>query len=168
MKKHVFPEPTVGLFIFNPKGEVLLIKTHKWRGKYAVPGGHIELGETIEQAAKREAFEEIGLHIYNLRFIRVDEMVYDKIFFKKKHYVFIDYICQTKSTKVKLNDEAQEYLWIDPKKAVKMKTLEPYAQKTIEIYLQILKGKYFRFPAEVNFFLLRRLPKIESNLVFGP
>ncbi len=136
MAKQIFPEPTVGLFIFNRQGEILLIKTHKWRGKYAVPGGHIELGETAEQAAKREAKEETGLDVYDLKFICWAEMIYDKIFFKKKHYVFIDYICKTKSTKITLNDEAEEYLWIDPKEAIKLKNLEPYGKKTIEIILQ--------------------------------
>ena len=139
MSTQQFPEPTVGLFIFNPKGEILLIKTHKWLGKYAVPGGHIELGETAEQAAKREAKEETGLDIYDLKFICWAEMIYDKLFFKKKHYVFIDYICKTKSTKVKLNDEAEDYLWIDPCEAVKLKTIEPYAKKTILVIANNVK-----------------------------
>ena len=136
--KQLFPEPTVGLFIFNPKGEILLVKTHKWKNKYGIPGGHIELHETTEQACHREAMEETGLAIYDLEFIRHDEYVFDKLFYKPKHFIFLDFACKTKSTKVVLNNEAQEYLWIKPEKAVKMSTLEPYAKKTIKIYLQRL------------------------------
>lgn len=136
MAAQKFPEPTVGLFIFNPRGEILLIKTHKWRNKLAVPGGHIELGETLEGTAKREAKEETGLTIYGLSFIHHDQMVYDKIFFKKKHYIFLDFSAKTKSTRVKLNDEAEDYLWLDPKKTVKLKNLEPYARRTIKIFLE--------------------------------
>jgi len=139
MPSQQFPEPTIGLFIFNPKGEILLIKTYKWWNKYAVPGGHIELGETMEQAAKREAIEETGLRIFDLKFIHNDEMIFDKLFFKKRHYIFIDFSCQTKSLRVKLNDESEEYLWIKPERAIKLHNLEPYARRTIKIYLQELK-----------------------------
>lgn len=139
MTKQKYPEPTVGLFIFNSKGEILLIKTHKWWGKYAVPGGKIELGETMEQTARREALEETGLKVFNLKFIHNEEMIFDKLFFKKKHYIFIDFSCQTKSSKVKLNDEAEDYVWIAPEEAIKLRNIEPYARKTINIYLENLK-----------------------------
>ena len=69
MTDQVFPEPTVGVFIFNKAGEVLLLKSHKGPEKYVVPGGHVELGERLEQAAVREAMEETGLDIYDLKFI---------------------------------------------------------------------------------------------------
>lgn len=49
-----YPEPIVGALIFNNKDEIFLMKSHKWEGKYVIPGGHIELGETIEEALKRE------------------------------------------------------------------------------------------------------------------
>ena len=55
-----FPEPTVGALVFNPEGKILLIKSYKWTGKYVISGGHIELGESIEQALKREVKEETG------------------------------------------------------------------------------------------------------------
>lgn len=45
-----FPEPVVGVLIFNTEGKMLLLKSHKWRDKYIIPGGHIELGERIEEA----------------------------------------------------------------------------------------------------------------------
>ena len=45
MADQIFPEPTVGVFIFNQAGEILLLKSHKWPGKYVVPGGHVELGK---------------------------------------------------------------------------------------------------------------------------
>ncbi len=47
-----YPEPTVGALIFNNEGKIFLMKSHKWKGKYVIPGGHVELGETIEKALK--------------------------------------------------------------------------------------------------------------------
>jgi nucleoside triphosphatase len=43
-----YPEPTVGALIFDPAGRLFLMRSHKWAGKYVVPGGHVELGETLE------------------------------------------------------------------------------------------------------------------------
>ena len=36
-----YPEPTVGALIFDPDGRLFLMKSHKWAGKYVVPGGHV-------------------------------------------------------------------------------------------------------------------------------
>lgn len=139
MSKQKFPEPTVGGLIFNSKGEIFLMKSHKWRHKYVVPGGHIELGETMEQALKREIKEETGLDIFDIKFLGFQEFIFDKAFAKKKHFIFFNFIAKTKSSKVKLNEEAQEYIWIDPKKALKL-PVEPYTRKSIEIYIK----KYFK------------------------
>lgn len=110
MKK--YPEPTVGAVIFNPEGKVLLCKSHKWNDKYVIPGGHIELGEKMEEALRREIFEETGLEIYDIKLISLKESIDSSTFHEKKHFIFIDYECKTDSTKVVLNDEAQEYRWV--------------------------------------------------------
>ena len=107
----IFPEPTVGIFIFNSNGELLLLKSHKWPEKYVIPGGHVELGEHIEEAAIREAKEETGLDIYGLKFICFQEFIYDPSFWKPRHFIFFDYLCKTDSVDIQLNDEAQSYIW---------------------------------------------------------
>lgn len=63
MRAQIFPEPTAGILIFNLRGELLLIQSYKWHGKYGVPGGHIELGESAVEAARRETKEETGLDV---------------------------------------------------------------------------------------------------------
>jgi nucleoside triphosphatase len=108
-----YPEPTVGAVIFNPDNKILLCKSHKWNNKYIIPGGHIELGEKMEEALRREIREETGLEIYDVRLISIKESVYDKTFHDKKHFIFIDYICKTDSYNIVLNEEAQEYEWVD-------------------------------------------------------
>lgn len=52
-----YPEPTVGALILNLQGQLFLMKSPKWRGKYVVPGGHVELGESLEEALRREIKE---------------------------------------------------------------------------------------------------------------
>jgi len=111
MTSQAFPEPTVGVFIFNSNNELLLLESHKWPGKYVVPGGHVELGERIEDTAIREAKEETGLDIYGLKFICFQEFIYDPSFWKPRHFIFFDYLCKTDSVDIQLNDEAQSYIW---------------------------------------------------------
>lgn len=139
--KQQYPEPTVGALIFNPTGKIFLMKSHKWRGEYVIPGGHVELGEKMEDAVRREVKEETGLDVYNLEFICFQEFIFDDAFWKKKHFIFFDFACKAKSTRVKLNPEAEEYVWVSLKEALKM-PLEPYTTKTvIEYFLKHKKSK---------------------------
>ena len=131
MAEQIFPEPTVGVFIFNPSGELLLLKSHKWPGRYVVPGGHVELGERIEEAAVREAKEETGLDVYDLEFILFQEFIYDPAFWKPRHFIFFDYAGKTISTEIRLNDEAEEYIWVRLETAVQL-PLDAYTRKAIE------------------------------------
>jgi nucleoside triphosphatase len=131
MAEQIFPEPTVGVFIFNPSGELLLLKSHKWPGRYVVPGGHVELGERMEEAAVREAKEETGLDIYDLEFILLQEFIYDPSFWKPRHFIFFDYAGKTISTEIRLNDEAEEYIWVRLEAAMQL-PLDAYTRKAIE------------------------------------
>jgi nucleoside triphosphatase len=140
MSDQVYPEPTVGLFIMNLEGELLLLKSHKWPGKFVVPGGHVELGEKVEQAAVREAREETGLDVHDLQFLCWQEFIYDPSFWKHRHFIFFDYLCISDSLDVLLNDEAQEFFWIDPKKAMEL-PIDPYTRVSILKLLELVKGK---------------------------
>jgi nucleoside triphosphatase len=139
MAEQLFPEPTVGVFIFNPSGELLLLQSHKWPGKYVVPGGHVELGEHIEEAAIREAKEETGLDIHDLEFINFQQFIYDPSFWKPKHFIFFDYACKTDSTNVQLNDEAEEHVWTQLDTAVQL-PLDTYTRTSIEILIKRRSG----------------------------
>jgi len=68
------PSVTVDVAIFKPLGEeylILLIKRAQapFQGQYALPGGFIELDESLEEAAQRELFEETG--VKNLRLTQI-------------------------------------------------------------------------------------------------
>jgi nucleoside triphosphatase len=134
MSDQLFPEPTVDIFIINRQGELLLLESHKWPGVYVVPGGHIELGERIEEAVVREAKEETGLDIYDLEFINFQQFIYDPAFWKRNHYILFDFAAKTDCHEVVLNDEAQTYLWVQLKDTLDLK-LDPYTRASVEAYL---------------------------------
>lgn len=142
MSQQQYPEPTVGALIFSFDGKIFLMKSHKWRNKYVVPGGHIELGEKAVDALKREIKEETGLDIYDIEFLLLQEHIFDSTFWKRKHFIFLDYVCKTDSKEVKLNSEGQEYVWVSIEKALKLQ-LEPYTRKAIKRYMEVkqLKGR---------------------------
>lgn len=135
MTKQQYPEPTVGALIFNQKGEIFLMRSHKWRGKYVIPGGHIEIGEKIKEALKREIKEETDLDIYDIEFLCFQEFIFDKAFWEKRHFIFFDFACKTTSTKAKLSSEGQEYIWVSLQQALKL-LVEPYTRRVIERYMK--------------------------------
>ena len=134
-----YPEPAVGALILNPEGKMFLMKSHKWHGQYVIPGGHIELGETIEEALKREVKEETNLDIYDIEFLIFQEFIYDESFWKKDHYIFFDYLCRTDSTDVILNEEAEEYAWVSVDESLKL-PVEHYTRVVIDEYLEKVEG----------------------------
>lgn len=138
MAKQQYPEPTVGTLIFNPEGKILLIKSHKWKNKYTVPGGHVELGEKLKEALKREIKEETGLNIYDIKFICFHEFIYSPEFWKKRHFIFFDFSCKTDSNKVTLNNEVEDYIWVRVEDSLKL-NIDSYTRKTIEKYIKSLR-----------------------------
>jgi nucleoside triphosphatase len=135
MAEQRYPEPTVGALILNPKGELFLMRSHKWRGKYVIPGGHIELGETMEEALRREIAEETGLEVRDVAFLAHQEFIYDDAFWAKRHFIFFDYVCRTDSCEVTLNDEGQSYVWVSLQEALAL-PIEPYTRWILEEYLR--------------------------------
>jgi nucleoside triphosphatase len=135
MPDQIFPEPTVGAFIFNSNGKLLLLQSHKWPGVYVVPGGHVELGERLEEAVAREAKEETGLDVHSIEFVNFQQFIYDPAFWKKRHFIFFDFACKTDSADVQLNDEAQAFLWVEPRHALTMK-LDTYTRRSVEEWLK--------------------------------
>ena len=75
--------------IFVRDGKVFLAKRHGAHGEdtWASAGGHLENGETLEECARREAMEELGVTVGGLKFLCVSNIIaYDK------HYVDIEFL----------------------------------------------------------------------------
>lgn len=135
----LYPEATVGALVVNQKDEVLIVRSIKWNNKFTVPGGHIELGERAEDAISREVKEETGLDVEPIKLLLVQEAIYPKDYFKHEHFVFMDYLCRTKSSEVNLDGrELQDYVWIDPEESLRL-DMEEYTRNFVIKYLDELK-----------------------------
>ena len=130
------PRLTVGAFIFNSNGKLLLLKSQKWGGRYLMPCGHVEFMEKLEDALRREVREETRLEIEDIKFLKYLEFLNPSQFHKKDlHFVGIQFICKAKDGEVKINRESKEFIWMDLKESLKM-DLEEGTREIIEDYLK--------------------------------
>ena len=82
------PRPQVGVgVVLLRDGQVFLAKRQGSHGEdtWASAGGHLELGESLEECARREAQEELGVTVGSLRFLCISNIVA-----YGKHYVDIE------------------------------------------------------------------------------
>jgi ADP-ribose pyrophosphatase YjhB (NUDIX family) len=90
--------PLVGVGVLLTRDNSLLIVKRKFdpdAGYWAIPGGHLDLGERVEIAAEREAYEETGfiLKVSKLAGI-IDKIMYDESGKVEYHYVLINYFVE--------------------------------------------------------------------------
>jgi len=112
------PCVAVGAVVIRAES-VLLVKRGKApsSGKWAIPGGRVELGETLQQAAEREIFEETGLRIRAGRPVYTFDLIerdgHGDIRF---HYVIVDLAAEHLGGDLKPGDDADQAAWIPFKK----------------------------------------------------
>jgi dihydroneopterin aldolase len=135
---HERPLLTVGGLIIASDGDLLLVRSKKWHDLYSVPGGKVELGETREEALRREIWEEAHVKILNIRFATIQESIYSPEFWQKNHFVMNDYIADLdpafRKDQVILNDEAYAYCWVNPLEALSF-PLHREARELIKWYI---------------------------------
>lgn len=108
------PRIAVGAVVFK-ENRVLLVKRGKppGLGQWAIPGGSVQLGETLKAAAEREVMEETGVVITAQKpvytFDVVDRDSHGSIRF---HYVIIDFSAEYKSGEVRPGDDAVAARWV--------------------------------------------------------
>ncbi|MDM8544048.1 NUDIX hydrolase [Desulfococcaceae bacterium HSG9] len=129
------PQVAVGAVVFK-QNKVLLVKRGKppSQNEWAIPGGSVELGETLQQAAEREIYEETGIVIRAQEPIFVFDMVQkdesDKIRF---HYIIIDLIAEYKSGKLLPGDDALDARWFTENE-IKNPIINRMTQNLLEKY----------------------------------
>ncbi len=131
------PQSAVGAIVIRDD-KVLLVKRSKPPGKglWAIPGGRVELGETLKEAAEREVKEEAGIIIrakspvYTFDVIQRDDQ--GRIRF---HYVIVDLLADYVSGKPNPSSDACEACWVTPQELEEL----PVSQTTRELLKKIIK-----------------------------
>jgi 8-oxo-dGTP diphosphatase len=95
---------TVDCVIFHGKSVVLIKRGHEpFKGFYALPGGFVDVNESVEDACRRETLEETGLVATNLRLVGVySEPSRDLV----RHTVAIAFLAEADLSTLKAGDDA--------------------------------------------------------------
>src|SRR5439155_27179179 len=133
MNREYPDRPFIGVgAIIVEDGRVLLVK--RWHkpltGEWSIPGGVLELGETVRQGVAREALEETGLIVEPLEMLGVfDSVVRDLDERTLDHYVLIDFLCQRVSGELCAAGDVDEARWFSAEELAKL----PLAKDTAEV-----------------------------------
>ena len=115
--RRIYPEqPLVGVgAIIIARGKILLEKrkNEPGRGQWSIPGGLVELGESVEQTAIREVKEETGLEVEKPEHIDVvDNIDLDEEGKVRYHFIIIDYLVKLKGGSAEASSDAAELRWV--------------------------------------------------------
>jgi ADP-ribose pyrophosphatase YjhB (NUDIX family) len=103
----------VGALIFR-EGRVLLVRRGHAPslGEWSIPGGALELGETLAEGVKREVREETGLEVEPVATVDVvDRIARDETGRVQFHYVLVDFLCRVTGGSEAFADDAVGLRW---------------------------------------------------------
>lgn len=111
------PALTTDCVVRDAAGRVLLIrrKYEPFKGGYALPGGFIEVGETVEDGCRRELMEETGVTAGPLQLIGVYS---DPNRDPRGHTCSVAFLTRIDAAEAAAGDDAEEAEWIDDWRAV--------------------------------------------------
>lgn len=124
------PYLAVSAAIFRD-GRVLIVRRARppARGLYTLPGGGVELGETLETAVIREVREETALEIEPVELVGFRQAIArDAGGRVERHFVILPFAARFVSGEIFLNEELAEAHWLDPAALGGLETTEGLAQ----------------------------------------
>jgi len=116
MKREYPDRPIVGVgAVIVDRGRSVLVRraTEPLRGEWSIPGGVLEIGETLRAGAEREALEETGLVVKAGEVLGVFDRVVPREHGRTRfHYVLIDFLCERISGELRAGGDAADARWV--------------------------------------------------------
>jgi 8-oxo-dGTP diphosphatase len=130
--KREYPEtPLVGVgAVILDQGRVVLVKRKfpPLAGEWSIPGGRLEVGETLREAVVREAHEETGLTVEPAEVLGVyDRLLRDDGGRILYHYVLIDFLCRRLAGELQAGGDADDAHWFSQEEIGKISLVEDTA-----------------------------------------
>jgi 8-oxo-dGTP diphosphatase len=138
-----YPEhPIVGVgavIVDADAARVLLVRraAPPLQGEWSLPGGVVELGETLRAAAEREAHEETGLIVEAGELLEVfDRIIPGNEGRTQYHYVLVDFLCRVSGGELRAGGDAAEVAWAREGELAKYKVEKPAMQVIVKAFAQ--------------------------------
>jgi 8-oxo-dGTP diphosphatase len=103
----------VGAVIFHQDRVLLVLRGNApMQGEWSLPGGALEVGETLEEGVRREVLEETGLAVEPVAMVEVfDRIARDQDGRVQFHYVLVDYLCRISGGSAACATDAIDLRW---------------------------------------------------------
>ena len=108
--------PLVGVgAVVVDRGRVLLVRRGRepLKGQWSLPGGLLELGESLTGGVAREVLEETGLIVEPIELIELLDRIHHENDRVRYHYVIADYLCRVTGGVLKAASDAEEARWVE-------------------------------------------------------
>jgi 8-oxo-dGTP diphosphatase len=116
MKREYPRHPIVGVGGVVIQGNrVLLIRRGRkpLKGEWSIPGGMLELGESLKDGVKREVLEETGLKVRPIEVLTVFDRIQKNGELIQYHYVIVDYVCRPTGGLLKSGSDVLDARWVE-------------------------------------------------------
>lgn len=97
------------------RGRVLLVRRGRepLKGHWTLPGGVLELGESVTAGVAREVLEEAGLTVEPLELVELVDRIHREGDRVRYHYVIADYLCRVTGGELRAGSDADEVRWVE-------------------------------------------------------
>ena len=117
------------------------------KGEWSIPGGMLELGETILEGVQRELLEETAIEVRLLDLIEVFERVTrDEAGKLKYHFVILDYLCEAVRGEAQAGSDVTDVAWVRESE-LNDYSLTPTATRVIQKAFEIARGRTIQLAA---------------------
>jgi 8-oxo-dGTP diphosphatase len=116
MLQREFPQaPLVGVgAVIVDQGRVLLVRrgTEPLKGHWTLPGGVLEVGESLVAGVAREVLEETGLAVEPIELVALLDRIHREAGRVRYHYVIADYLCRVTGGQLRAASDADAVRWV--------------------------------------------------------
>lgn len=154
MKREYPDRPIVGVgAVIVDQGRVLLVKrgAPPLLGEWSLPGGVVEIGETLRDAAEREAVEETGLVVQAGEVLEVlDRIIPGENGRAQYHYVLIDFLCRVTGGQLRVGGDAADAAWATQEELAKFTLEKPAMDVVLRAFSKSETGNPPRRPGDAE------------------